>query len=139
MNIGITIWEDQISPLMDAATRLLLVEYNGGAVGGRKVMQLPLSIPWQRVTCIREAGVTLLICGAISREYETMLQSCDIEVMPWIRGNVDEVIEAFVRNGLGDDGYCLPGRMRERRRRRGGRGRRRGQTFGSRFQPEEDQ
>jgi predicted Fe-Mo cluster-binding NifX family protein len=101
-------------------------------------MGLPLSIPWQRVACIQEAGISLLICGAISREYETMLQSCNVQVMPWIRGKVDEVIEAYLRGDLNDEGYCLPGRMRGRYRRRGGRGCRRGRIPGSRLNPEEE-
>lgn len=122
MRIGITVWDNQVSPLLDSATQLLLAEVSDDKVLTREVLQLPHSFPWQRVKCIESAGIDALICGAISREYESLLRSCHIRVIPWTCGRIDEVIDAFVQGRLSGSAYRLPGWGRGRRRRRGTRG-----------------
>lgn len=122
MKIGITIWNDQVSPLLDAATQLLLAEVSDKRVESREMLQLPMALPWQRVSCIENTGIATLICGAISREYESLLQSSHIRVIPWTRGRIEEVLDAFIQGRLNGTAYCLPGRKRGRCRCRGGRG-----------------
>jgi predicted Fe-Mo cluster-binding NifX family protein len=108
--IGVTIWGDQVSPLLDAATRLLTVEVACSAVRSRQLVWLPSFAPLQRVARIEEMGVDSVICGAISYEYEILLKSHKIEVIAWVRGNVDDVIKAYLDGTLNTEIHRLPGR-----------------------------
>jgi predicted Fe-Mo cluster-binding NifX family protein len=122
MKIGVTVWNEQVSPLLDAATQLLLTEVAKDGTHTGEMLQFPHSLPWQRVKFIESTGIETLICGAISREYESLLRSSRVRVIPWTCGRVDDVLDAFMDGRLNGTAYCLPGRARLRRRRRGARG-----------------
>jgi predicted Fe-Mo cluster-binding NifX family protein len=122
MRIGVTVWKKQVSPLLDAATQLLLTEVSTEGTRSSEILQMPSSLPWHRVRFIESTGIDTLICGAISRQYESLLQSCKFRVIPWTCGGVDDVLDAFLQGRLSGAAYCLPGGKRGRRRRRGGRG-----------------
>lgn len=138
MKVGIAIWDDQVSPLLDAATQLLIAEIAECAVKSKEIVRLPLLIPAHRVSFIQETSIEVLICGALSRHYESMLGLCNIKVVPWIRGSVDDVTAAYMRGELDRVDYCLPGRMRGRRQCRNGGGRRRAWISRREFHSEEE-
>jgi predicted Fe-Mo cluster-binding NifX family protein len=123
MKVGITIWNDQVSPLLDAARELLVVDTEGQTVRSKTSVQIPPANHWQRLNSIRDTGIDKIICGAISREYDAMLQSCNIEVFAWKCGRIDDVLSAFLQGSLAGPRFCLPGKTRGRRRCHGGRGR----------------
>ena len=120
MRIGVTVWNKQVSPLLDASTKLLLVEVSADGKRTSEMLLMPPSLPWHRVRFMESTGIETLICGAISREYESLLQSCHFRVIPWTCGGVEDVLDAFVQGKLSSAAYCLPGWKRGRRRRRGG-------------------
>ena len=120
IKVAIPIWDGRVSPVMDAAGHLLLVEINGGQEVGRSVIDLPRANIPARVDFISKLGIDVLICGAISQQFEQLLGASGIKIRPWFRGNVDEVIAAYSGGILQNDNFIMPGCGR--RRRRGGRG-----------------
>ena len=58
-----------------------------------------------------------------SQELEEMLISSGIEVNPFIRGSIDDIIAAYCHGSLRDDRFFLPGCRRKGRGRGPGRGR----------------
>jgi hypothetical protein len=120
--IAVTIWRDIISPLYDAACRILIVRSDGSRV---HLDVRDFSIAQKAETCAGQ-GVTVMICGAISNCARSLLEQKGIAVIPWIRGPVGEVLDAYGgRRNLSEDFAmpgcrCNPGRTRGRYRRRGG-------------------
>jgi predicted Fe-Mo cluster-binding NifX family protein len=129
MRVGIPVWNDHVSPVMDAAERLLVVEIEGGRALRREIRRLDPGSLAGTAAAVRSADVDVLICGAVSSELARALGAGGARVVPWVTGAADEVVSAFVEDALGDARFTLPGCGRgpgggRRRRRRGGPGRR---------------
>lgn len=125
MKIAIPVCGERVSTVFDAADELLTIEIRSG------VAPEPSRTAWRddslidRTAMIRESGVKLLICGALSKAAERMLEAAGIQVISFIRGTVDEVFEAYCSGHLKESHYFLPGcapceGQGRQRRRRGG-------------------
>ena len=131
MKTAIPIWNGRVSPVMDTACRLLITETVDGREISRTIVDIPQANMSHRTGFISGLGVDVLICGAISHQFDRMLNALGIKTNPWFRGDVDEVIAAHLKGVLQNDNFLLPGCGRRRRRQRGQRcGRRPG--FGAR-------
>jgi predicted Fe-Mo cluster-binding NifX family protein len=53
--------------------------------------------------------VDILICGAISRPFITMLSGLGIDIIPWISGNWKDVLEAYLDGNLFRPDFLRPG------------------------------
>ena len=58
---------------------------------------------------LRELGVDTLICGAISGRCANMVTTAGIELIPWITGQVEDVLRAFLGGNLFDTQFLMPG------------------------------
>lgn len=119
MQVAIPVWQDRVSPVFDTARTVLLLGIEGGREVERSIMHLMQGFPPLRVRRLRDRGVELLICGAISRPFAHLCEGAGIRVIPWVAGQVDEVLAAFLDDRLPDPSFTMPGCCRARRRRRG--------------------
>jgi predicted Fe-Mo cluster-binding NifX family protein len=120
MNVGMPIWDGRISPVLDVAGRLLLVSTEDSAEVARREANLEQAPLAARVKRIRELGVDVLICGALSWPLEAMLVSAGVRVIPQMCGSVEDVLRAFLSGQLTDEAFRMPGCCGRRWRRRGG-------------------
>jgi predicted Fe-Mo cluster-binding NifX family protein len=128
MRVGIPVWGEMVSPVLDAAETLLVFETDA-AEGTCGEVSLSVSAGSRKVGAISGAGVEVLICGAVTRPLLDMLESAGITVVPWLSGRVSEVLEAFEGGRLAQRRFAMPGCGGGSGRGRGGRGRRgRGMT-----------
>jgi len=104
---------------MDTACRLLVVEFANGREVSRETWDIPQVITPYRVSFLADRGINVLICGAISHQFEQMLAASGIEPIPWFGGDVHEIIAAYTDGALQNDNFRLPGCGRRRRQRRG--------------------
>ncbi len=127
VKLAVPIWNGRVSPVMDTAHRLLLVEVVDGAEVSRTVVDLPQASADHRARFISEQGVETLICGALSQDLNQMLTAAGVKTVPWFRGGVEAVIAAHLSGNLHCNEFLLPGCGRRRRgmgrncRRRAGR------------------
>ncbi|MDY7110171.1 MAG: NifB/NifX family molybdenum-iron cluster-binding protein [Planctomycetota bacterium] len=129
MRIALPIWEDRISPVFDVAAHVLIVDADRQTERSRQERRLTAGAPHERVETLLAWGVDVLICGAISRVIEQLLRARQVRVVSRICGDVDEVLAAFLADGLEAPRFRLPGCTSARRG--GRRRRRRGATPGS--------
>jgi predicted Fe-Mo cluster-binding NifX family protein len=115
MNVAIPILEDRVSPVFDVAQSVVLIELDARQELRRRTFELLSRDLGQRVAEVLRHGVNVLICGAISRPLEAMLQAAGIRVIPQICGDVEDVVQAFIASHLNDRAFLMPG-CRERRR-----------------------
>jgi len=138
MRIGIPVHQGRISPLFDTARTLLVVDLQEGREVSRKEHELGESGPAERVARLTQYGVQVLLCGALSRPLWFMVSAAGVKVLPFLTGEVDSVLEAYLRGNLEQPAFflpgCCPGRWgRGRRRRRRGPGPGGGWPFGPPF------
>jgi len=127
MKIAIPIWDNRVSPVLDHAREMMLVTIDGDREISRETRLIPNSLPPQKARFIAGTGVDLLICGALSRPLEAFLAAAGVQLQPWVRGYIDDVIAAHLGGSLGElEQHFMPG-CRGR-----GRGMGRGRGFGRR-------
>jgi predicted Fe-Mo cluster-binding NifX family protein len=109
MKVAVTVWEDSVSTVCDFCGRLLIFDVEANEARD------PLSLTFEtqawpaRVNRLREFGVGVLLCGAVSRPLERLLATAGIEVIAWLCGSVAEIIRAYLDGGLSDNRFTLPG------------------------------
>jgi len=110
MKVGIPVWCERVSPVLDTATTLTVVDLDaGGAETERAVAELPLGPLPRRVAAVAALGLDALICGAVSRPLHEMLEASGVRVVPWVSGEVGEVLSAFGAAGALDARFAMPG------------------------------
>lgn len=107
--IAIPVHNGRVSPVFDAAQRVVLIDTNGGAEVGRSEQEIGMAFPPHRAKWLAEQGVGLLICGAISLPLAQMVQSHGIQLLPWIVGELDDVVDAYLNGGLQGPQFAMPG------------------------------
>jgi predicted Fe-Mo cluster-binding NifX family protein len=123
MRVGIPIWNGRVSPVLDTAERVVVVDTEADAGEVREEVALELRRLPLRAARIAELRLDVLVCGAVSRPLAEMLTAAGVPVQPWISGQVKEVLGALTAGQLDRPRYRMPGCCGGR-----GRGGRRGRT-----------
>ncbi len=121
--IVLSVWESRISPVFETCTQLMVAETDPWPVDLQVYSSfLPGEPELNRVFQAIEAGAEVVICGAISRLYLNMITASSIQVVPFVTGQITDIVRAYCQNRLSPELFGLPG-CRKRRRRHRGRGR----------------
>lgn len=107
MLLALATYENRLAALFENACeiRLFTREHENIYPAGRH--SLPYSDLCARISALTSCGVTLLICGGITGCSRRLLTQSGIDVIPWIGGEVDTVLQAWNKNRLGT--LVLPG------------------------------
>jgi predicted Fe-Mo cluster-binding NifX family protein len=124
MNVAIPTLANRVSPVFDVAQAIVVVELQADRELHRQTVPLLARDITRRVAELSHYAVNVLICGAISRPLEALVQAAGIHVIPQICGPVEDVLRAFIAGRLDDRAFLMPGCRG--RRRRGWRGAQRG-------------
>jgi predicted Fe-Mo cluster-binding NifX family protein len=109
MRVALPIFHKRISPVLDSCERLLIIDLDEEEEIDRKEIFLNKMALSDRLKLLRQLEVSTVICGGISETLFKMLESCHIETIIGIAGDVDEVVCAFCCSELNDPKYCMPG------------------------------
>ena len=116
MRIAIPVWDDKISPVLDTASKLLVVEMDGQKEASRFEIYLDERELTRRCVRIRGMEVDILICGAVSRPFWSMLAASGIRIIQDIAGHPEDVLEAYLKGYLFHSGFLMPGCKGHRQR-----------------------
>ncbi len=109
MRIALTVWEDRISPVFDAATTLLIVDLVEEGLTDRHLATLPRRGSAQQAGILKQLGVSILICGAISEGHANNIAFSGIELIPFISGKTENILEAFASGEPIIPAFSMPG------------------------------
>jgi predicted Fe-Mo cluster-binding NifX family protein len=130
MKIALCVWQNRIAPVFDVGTALLLVELDGDRVVRREEASVP-GDPAGKIHWLMTAGVSELICGAVSRPVRMMLDAGGVRVHDFHAGDADAILAARLDAGSVPETFRMPG-CGQRRQKGGGRGRGRQRCKGGR-------
>ena len=116
MKVAITRWHGRVSPVLDVASKALLVTLDGDRETERQEVSIEGTGALHRARHISRLGADTVICGAVSRPLELALDSVGLEVISNVCGQVDEVLKAFIAERLNEETYLMPGCCRRHRR-----------------------
>lgn len=124
--IALATWAERIAPVFDVAQKALIIEVDSGTIVGSTEEALPARDPVQRAMHLGGLKVDILVCGAISQDMEAAIRSYGIQVFSFVAGEIQEVIQAWLKGGLAQARFAMPGCQGRKRQGRGcGNGRRR--------------
>lgn len=109
MRIAVSIWGDKVSPVLDTATKLLIIESGTQKKGSRFEVFLIKKDISQRCSFIRKLEIDVLICGAVSRLFSEMLKASGIKIISEISGPAEDVLEAYLNGNLLQPKFLMPG------------------------------
>ena len=115
--VAIPIWGERVSPVLDTATKLMLLEFSQGCETNREIINIPEEHFTHRARYLAGLRIDTILCGALSRPMRQLLVQRGITVLPWVTGTIKDVVEAYLHNNLADE--CFIPRGRRRRKRRG--------------------
>ena len=118
MKAAFTVWNNRIAPVFDVARQIRVVGAEGGRVIREDEVVLKEDTAAGKAGELSGLGVNALVCGAISRTMANLVSACGIQVIPFVAGDLREVIDAWIRGGITDGLFLMPG-CRGRRRLRG--------------------
>jgi predicted Fe-Mo cluster-binding NifX family protein len=109
MKTAFAYWDNRIAPVFDIARQIHVVEAESGRIVAETEEVLADDLPVQKVIRLAELGVGTLVCGAISRPLHEMVAAYGIEVIPFVAGDLCEVIQAWLSDNLEHDTFAMPG------------------------------
>jgi predicted Fe-Mo cluster-binding NifX family protein len=101
--------QGRVSPVFDVAARLLLVRLRGQVEVERSEIVLFAERDSGIQRDLRELGIDVLICGAISQGLRMVLEHAGIRVVPQICGDLEQVLAAYRCGKLNTPEFLMPG------------------------------
>jgi len=109
MRVAVTVWENRISPLFDATRTLLIADIHGRVVTEKHLVPFDCISPFSRAATLEELGVRTLICGGVSDFFAKLIEARNIQIIPFVAGRVDQVIDAYLNGALCHKRFRMPG------------------------------
>lgn len=109
MKSAFTHWNNRIAPVFDTARQIRVVESDAGRIVAESEEILDDGLTARKAVCLAQLGIATLICGAISRPLHEMVVSNGIQVIPFVAGELNEVIRAWLGGKLAEDTFAMPG------------------------------
>jgi predicted Fe-Mo cluster-binding NifX family protein len=115
MKVAIPVFRSRISPVFDWCNRILLVGIGFGKEEAREEIEVGSLDMLERAEGLLRAGTDVLVCSAIGGFLSQLIESKGIRVIPWVAGEIEDVIRALKSDGLPHDRFLMPG-CRQRKR-----------------------
>ena len=113
MNVAITVWGNRISPVFDSAKTLMVAEIRENKVVDRNIQLFQPTMFNRSLKLLEELDVRVLICGALCEGPVRFLESHDIEVIPFVTGEAEKILECYAQ-GKDLNEFAMPGCGRAR-------------------------
>ena len=124
MRVAISYWQNCIAPVFDVSQSILLVDVINNQVTDSTIAVLDSDLPFTRANKLSDWGVEILVCNAISQASKMAVAGQNIEIISYVFGPLEDILQAFSSGQLKDGGndalqVCRKGPQRKRRRHRG--------------------
>ena len=108
MNVAITVWGNRVSPVFDSAQALLVAEVMDRQVVDKKIQLFQATVFNKCLRLLEDLDIQVLICGALCEGPVRWLESHNIEVIPFVTGEVEQILECYVQ-GKDLNVFAMPG------------------------------
>lgn len=115
---GFSCWDNRIAPVCDVARQVRVVDAEAGQPVAQTDEWLPTELARGGVARLSELRVDTLVCGAISWPVLQMVSARGIKVVPFVAGDLADVVRAWLTGQLREPAFDMPG-CGNRRRQRG--------------------
>jgi predicted Fe-Mo cluster-binding NifX family protein len=104
MKTAFAYWDNRIAPVFDTARQIHVVEAESGQIVSETQETLSDDLPVQKTLRLMELGIGTLVCGAISRPMHGLVAAYGMQVIPFVAGELREVIRAWLSGDVVEQG-----------------------------------
>jgi predicted Fe-Mo cluster-binding NifX family protein len=114
--LAIPVLRSRVAPVFNWCSRVHLFGGDGpGAVQYQAELDLGSLSALGRLETLRRLGVQTLICGALSPDLMVYGEQLGLSIIAGVAGEIEDVVQAFVRRELDQPRFWLPGCQGPRR------------------------
>ena len=109
MKIAFAYWDNRIAPVFDTVRQLHVINVESGQIVSEAQETLSEDLPVRKILRLVEMGIGTLVCGAISKPIYGLVVANGIQVVPFVAGYLNDVIQAWLSDNLEADIFAMPG------------------------------
>jgi len=109
MRIAMPVWENHVSTVLDFSETLLIVDISDREIKAEDRIDWSLCNDTMKLSLMQDQGVAVLLCGAVSKPLQIMLESSGIKLIHGLRGHKDALLKAYLDGELHEEHFRLPG------------------------------
>ena len=109
MSTAIAAYGDRIASLFESSEKFIIIHSSSDDIKNLPSINIGNNSPNELLRLLKQNDVKILICGAISGCVQDLLEAHNIEVIPWITGDIESVIQAFYSENLISSSFMMPG------------------------------
>lgn len=98
--LAIPVYQERISPLLDVSKKYAIFEIVDDEVKQKLLIEVHAESEPLRIDKLKELGVSVIICGAVSDFVTRLVLAKGIRLISWVSGPVDEIIERYTGDAL---------------------------------------
>ena len=98
--IALSTFRNRISSRLDSADEILILTLENNQVKNSKTIRIIPSSPLDKIQQIIELNPDVLICGGLTQLCDRKLQNTQIAIIPWTKGNAEDVFKQFLEGKL---------------------------------------
>jgi predicted Fe-Mo cluster-binding NifX family protein len=91
---------ESLAPCFEYSASFVIFTVKEGHVVDQIDFPLCSKDPFDRVRLLRAQQVDTIICGGVMERYEDLLKASGIEVISWVSGSVEDLLNLFLRGQL---------------------------------------
>jgi predicted Fe-Mo cluster-binding NifX family protein len=100
VRIAIPRMGEHVAPCLEYCATMAIFTIAAGEVVEQIDFPLRSRDPFDRVRLLRDQCVHTIICGGIQEVYEDVLRASGMQVISWVSGTVDDLVELYLRGKL---------------------------------------
>ncbi len=100
MKVAIPRMGESVAPCFEYCATMAIFTIVDDAVTDQLDFPLRSREPFDRVRLLRDQQVDTIICGGVQDMYEDVLRTSGFEVISWVSGPVEDLLELFIRGQL---------------------------------------
>ncbi|MEJ2104316.1 MAG: hypothetical protein P8X47_07030 [Ignavibacteriaceae bacterium] len=98
--IALSTFRNRISSRLDSADEILILTLENNRVKNSKTIKIIPSSTLDKIQQIIELNPDVLICGGLTQLCDRKLQNTEITIIPWTKGNAEDVFKQFIEGKL---------------------------------------
>ncbi|MCP4600481.1 MAG: hypothetical protein GY847_08105 [Proteobacteria bacterium] len=100
MKVAIPHFREEIAPCFEYSTSITIFTVEKRLIVDQISFALESWRLFDRVRLLKDQEVDVLICGGIQDRFEDLVQANGIRTISWVSGNVENLIERFLKDRL---------------------------------------
>ncbi len=100
--IAVPRFGETVAPCFGFSATVTIFVIGDGEVRSQRDFVLQSRRELDRLRLLRDQEVDTLICGGLQDRFEDIIRASGIRVISWVNGDVDDLIETFLRGELRD-------------------------------------